>query len=131
MINRRKHHGLHYGFSYFIDSDSKDFTFLFSFADSQSLVTSKTKKMCELLAPHLMQARKRLTIQDNISTLSGKEKVISMWLLKGKTNSEIAVIIDITTHTVKFHIKNIFRKLHVARRQEAIAVLLAARYLGP
>ncbi len=87
--------------------------------------------MCELLAPHLMQARKRLTIQDNISTLSGKEKVISMWLLKGKTNSEIAVIIDITTHTVKFHIKNIFRKLHVARRQEAIAVLLAARYLGP
>ena len=130
VIERRNHYGLYYGFSFFVDSKSKDFTLLFSFASSRASVTTKTKVLCELLGPHLLGACKRVAILELIAMLSEKEKVVAMWLMEGKTNSDIAEIIDITKHTVKFHIQNIFRKLHVVNRHQATAVLLAARYLG-
>ncbi len=130
VIERRNYYGLYYGFSFFIDSESKDFMFLFSFSSSTTIVTSKAKILCQLLGPHLMQALKRVTILEQIATLSEKEKVTAMLITEGKTNCEIAETLDITIHTVKYHIKNIFQKLQATNRQQAIAVLLAARYLG-
>jgi LuxR family maltose regulon positive regulatory protein len=48
-------------------------------------------------------------------------------LLQGRSNKEIARALDMTEHTVKFHLKNIFGKLKVERRTQAIA---RARELG-
>lgn len=130
VIERRNHYGLKSGFSFFINSKSKDFFFLFSFASKKTVVTSRAKVLCDFLGQHLMAARKRIVILDLIATLSKKEKIVATWIMKGKTNMEIAEILHVTTNTVKFHAKNILPKLHVTNRQQAIAILMAERYLS-
>ena len=42
-------------------------------------------------------------------------------LTQGRSNKEIARALDMTEHTVKFHLKHIFAKLKVERRGQAIA----------
>jgi len=130
VIERRKHYGLNYGFSVFIDSENHDFTFIFSIASKKTLVKPKIEVLSKILAPHLIVTRKRLGVQALTATLSSKEKLVATWLMEGKTNWEIAVVLNIAMNTVKYHIKNIFSKLQVTNRQQAIAVLLAGRYLS-
>lgn len=130
VIERRKYYGLNSGFSVFIDSENHDFIFLFSFASKKTLVNLRVEVLCKILAPHLLVTRKRLGVQVLTATLSSKENLVATWLMDGKTNGEIAGILDVAMNTVKFHMKNIFSKLQVTNRQQAIAVLLAERYLS-
>lgn len=58
------------------------------------------------------------------TALTGREKEILKWVKEGKNNWEIASILDITQDTVKFHLKNIFHKLNVTNRSQAISVAL-------
>ncbi|HLT91123.1 MAG TPA: LuxR C-terminal-related transcriptional regulator [Woeseiaceae bacterium] len=53
--------------------------------------------------------------------LSPREREVIHELVQGQSNKTIARTLDLTEHTVKFHLKNIFRKLDVSRRAEAIA----------
>ena len=53
-----------------------------------------------------------------------REKEILVWVKEGKNNWEIASILAITQDTVKFHLKNIFQKLNVANRSQAITAAL-------
>jgi LuxR family maltose regulon positive regulatory protein len=41
--------------------------------------------------------------------------------VQGLSNKEIARALDLTDHTVKFHLRNVFTKLRVERRGDAIA----------
>lgn len=52
--------------------------------------------------------------------LSAREHDVLEELAHGKSNKEIARSLDMTDHTVKFHLKNIFRKLGVDNRIAAI-----------
>jgi DNA-binding CsgD family transcriptional regulator len=56
---------------------------------------------------------------DNIKNLSLREREIFDLILLGKSNKEIASTINISINTVKFHIKNIYEKLHIKNRKEA------------
>jgi len=58
---------------------------------------------------------------DPISTLSRKERDILDALAEGLTNKELAARLGISTNTVKFHLSNIFDKLSVKNRAQAIA----------
>ena len=49
-----------------------------------------------------------------------REQEILRWLHLGKTNWEIARILDISPMTVKNHLQNIFRKLNVQTRDQAV-----------
>jgi DNA-binding CsgD family transcriptional regulator len=40
---------------------------------------------------------------------------------RGRTNAQIAAQLDLTIHTVKFHLGSSYRKLHAANRTDAIA----------
>ena len=53
--------------------------------------------------------------------LSGRELEIMNWVKMGKTNSEIGMILDISTFTVKNHLQRIFRKLNVTNRAQAVS----------
>lgn len=53
--------------------------------------------------------------------LSRREREVVHELVQGLSNKAIARTLDLTEHTVKFHLKNIFRKLDVSRRTQAIA----------
>ncbi|WP_428928697.1 LuxR C-terminal-related transcriptional regulator [Marinibacterium sp. SX1] len=68
--------------------------------------------------------------QDPIQTLSRKERQILDALAKGLTNKELAQELGISTNTVKFHLSNLYEKLSVRNRAQAIAFYYAARSPG-
>lgn len=58
---------------------------------------------------------------DPINSLSRKERVMLEALAKGLTNRELSKELEISTNTVKFHLSNIYDKLGVRNRAQAIA----------
>lgn len=65
--------------------------------------------------------------QDPISQLSRRERVLLEALSKGSTNRELAAELGISVNTVKFHLSNLFEKLSVRNRAQAIAFYYASR----
>ena len=59
-----------------------------------------------------------------LQTLTIREKEILNLLATGKMSKEVANALEITTATVRKHIQNIYEKLHVNTRVEAINVYL-------
>jgi DNA-binding NarL/FixJ family response regulator len=53
-------------------------------------------------------------------SLTDREREVLRSLTSGGTNRDIAETLSISEKTVKTHLNNIFRKLHVARRLEAV-----------
>ncbi len=64
---------------------------------------------------------------DPIHQLSRKERVILEALSKGLTNRELAKELEISTNTVKFHLSNLYEKLSVKNRAQAIAFYYSSR----
>ncbi|SFQ98086.1 response regulator transcription factor [Poseidonocella sedimentorum] len=64
---------------------------------------------------------------DPIQSLSRKERAILEALSKGLTNRELSAELGITTNTVKFHLSNLYEKLSVRNRAQAIAFYYASR----
>lgn len=65
------------------------------------------------------QTNKKLS--PNPSILSERESEILKELMTGKTYYAIALACNISQDTVRFHIKNIYQKLHVHSQAEAVA----------
>lgn len=65
--------------------------------------------------------------QDPIEQLSPREKTLLEALSKGLTNRELAKELGISENTVKFHLSNLFEKLDVKNRAQAIAFFYANR----
>jgi DNA-binding NarL/FixJ family response regulator len=69
-----------------------------------------------------------------IAKLSRQERLIMPLLAEGKTNKEIALQLGLSDKTVKNYLANIFDKLHVKRRTEAVARFVKEKQgtcLGP
>jgi DNA-binding CsgD family transcriptional regulator len=52
--------------------------------------------------------------------LSPREAEVMHWVSEGKTNSEIAIILEVTIHTVNRHVEHILSKLGVESRHKAM-----------
>lgn len=89
----------------------------------------------DLLMPHIDHALKKIEYSEptktlsrtvapiNISALTERELEVVEWIRVGKTNQEIASILNITENTVKSHLKRIYQKLNVSKRAQAVALL--------
>jgi two-component system nitrate/nitrite response regulator NarP len=64
---------------------------------------------------------------DPIHQLSRKERVMLDALSKGLTNRELSKELDISINTVKFHLSNLYDKLSVKNRAQAIAFFYSSR----
>ncbi len=64
-------------------------------------------------------------------TLTEREIETLTWSARGKTSSEIAMIIGLTKRTVDFHIENSRRKLDVATRTEAVVKAASGGLIEP
>jgi DNA-binding NarL/FixJ family response regulator len=65
-----------------------------------------------------------------VELLTRRENEILDLLAKGHTHKEIADSLFISPATVRTHLKNIYEKLHVHSRSEAVAKLLRPRFKG-
>lgn len=65
--------------------------------------------------------------QDPIESLSPRERTLLEALSKGLTNRELARDLKISANTVKFHLSNLFEKLAVKNRAQAIAFYYSNR----
>lgn len=99
---------------------------LFSIADQ---VTPRHIFFIELLLPHLHLAFQRVMAgldksgvpDDAMRPLTARELEILTWVMKGKSNFEIGAIVHLSPLTVKNHLQNIYKKLNVHNRVQAIA----------
>jgi len=78
-------------------------------------------------ALHWIKTRSRAAAKpEGLAQLSRQERLIMPLLADGKTNKEIAMELHLSDKTVKNYLANIFDKLHVKRRTEAVAWFLRA-----
>ncbi len=64
----------------------------------------------------------------NTSLLSDREKQVLNELIEGHGTKAIAEKLFVSLHTVRFHLHNIYKKLHVNSRAEAIAKALKNKF---
>lgn len=81
-----------------------------------------TAQMIEALRAKEDTERRRLLLE----CLSAREHEVLAAIADGRRNREIAVLLAISEFTVKRHVQNILRKLEVATRREAAALLARA-----
>ncbi len=67
---------------------------------------------------------------DPLAGLTAREHELLASLAGGRTNAQIAADMDISLNTVKFHLKNLYGKLTVHNRAQAVACYLKARGIG-
>jgi DNA-binding CsgD family transcriptional regulator len=75
-------------------------------------------------APHIETPVLR-DLARNALGLTGREADVLVLAVTGKTNSEIAAILDLAPGTAKRHLENLYRKLEVGTRTEAATLALA------
>ena len=73
----------------------------------------------DYLAPFIHKSYLNVLKKEKI--LSPREVETLGWVKDGKNTWEISVILNISERTVKYHIKNIFEKLDVVSRPQAVA----------
>ena len=62
-----------------------------------------------------------------LESLTNKERRLLTYVAMGLSNKDLAERLSVSTNTVKWHLRNIFEKLQINNRMQAVAV---ARQLG-
>lgn len=122
------------------DDDDKIFAAICSGASGYLLKTSTPVKylqsieeayqggapMSANIASRVLEIFKQMAASPGKTTeqLSEREKEILVHLVKGLSYKQIALACTITYDTVRFHMKNIYTKLHVSSMTEAVALAI-------
>ena len=72
------------------------------------------------LLDRLAQLSRQATLSSSNDTLSGRETEVLQLMAHGSANKAIAAVLSISESTVKTHVSNIFQKLEVGQRTEAV-----------
>ena len=59
-----------------------------------------------------------------VDELSRRERQIAFFVAKGWTNAQIAASLSLSEQTVKNHLQNMYKKLHVRNRVELVRRVL-------
>jgi DNA-binding NarL/FixJ family response regulator len=62
--------------------------------------------------------------------LTAREKVVLTWVGRGKTSSEIALILDLSERTVNFHCEQAMKRLDVMNRTQAVATAISQQLIS-
>ncbi len=123
--------------------DSIPFVFLTALADRETELKGRrlgaddfvTKPIDFEVLATIVEARlnrvARTEIWSRQVDLTERETDSLTWSARGKTSSEIAVILGLSKRTVDFHIENACRKLNVSTRIEAAVKATSGRLIAP
>lgn len=101
---------------------------LVSLTDNKQFSDS-SDQMFNSLLPYISEAFYRFKSRENETRNSGetenikltpREKEVLTWVSRGKGGWEVGEIIGISERTVKFHLQNIYKKLDVINRAQAV-----------
>lgn len=91
-------------------------------------VLSGGAPMTSEIARHVVASfRRRGSGLDPSVSLTAREEEVLVLLTKGFSNKEIADHLNLSTETVRSHLKNIYTKMHVRSRAEAVAHYMSKR----
>lgn len=80
------------------------------------------------IIPHIAEILMRPSLW-NHPRLTPKEMEIIKWCAHGKSYWEISLVMSISERTVKFHMNNIFKKLDVLNKAQAVARCMSLGYV--
>ena len=83
----------------------------------------RMKVMFDHIVPYLNETYENKGVSPAMA-LTIREKEILLWVRDGKSTWEVASILGISKDTVKFHMKNIFKKLNASSRSQAVTIAL-------
>lgn len=86
------------------------------FDDSYDMIIIKSGKF--------IRGYKQINCIDNYDKLSAREKQIYKLLILGLSNSDIADSLEISYNTVKNHLHNIYKKMGVSDRTQAVVTVI-------
>lgn len=113
---------------------SSQYKTILSFSGEISIIRSSLERFIiplTLVTPLIHEAysriicRQRQNLNDNVY-LTEREREILNWTISGKSVEEIALILSLSRDTIKFHLTNIYRKLNVSNRYQAVSVAIYA-----
>lgn len=105
---------------------------LCSFGEEQQFretVLANQSELQMLLVSVYDEALERREPANRQTVLTPRETEVLTWASLGKTYKEVAMLTSMTSHTVKFHMKNIFAKLEVTNGKSAIRKALQLGYI--
>lgn len=76
-----------------------------------------------MVFPYIDMRRLKL---DPAAELTARERELLAALVSGASNRKLAQHFGVSLHTVKFHLKNVYAKLNVANRAQAVAYFLSS-----
>jgi RNA polymerase sigma factor (sigma-70 family) len=79
----------------------------------------------------VLQDEQKPLLRAAVAPLSVRERRVMQLVCDGKSNLEIAAVLHLSPHTVKNHLKKIFKKLNVNSRGQAAAIALANGMIHP
>lgn len=127
--------GLGDGISFSAASPRQNTACMISVTGDEIYSDPQMVEMLNTLVPHVQHAMLRVVhlapMSSSAMLLSNREYDIFHWMSRGKTNWEIATILDISERTVKFHVANIIRKLNANNRTHAIVLGLQQGLKAP
>ena len=95
--------------------------------------TERDRTVLEVLQPHFTLAHTNIESESlgranrprslKASGLTPREIEVALWLVQGKTNPEIALILDTPSRTIEKHVERILHKLRVGNRALAAVTI--------
>ena len=120
--------GIEYMLQLYLDPGRSDARLEFDRADSD--FGERDRKVLDLLLPHFRQflqaATRRPAATGDASELTSRELEVIAHVAEGLTNSEIAGLLRISTHTVRKHLENAYEKLGTQTRTGAVAAVFGS-----
>jgi DNA-binding CsgD family transcriptional regulator len=128
FIRRLREHELGEGLTFCHKQSGSCAVSLFSFGGQEIAGDSRSQVVLRYMLPYLHEAfvrdNKTQTVAQDCKELTPREKGVLSWAMYGKTNGDIAKLLNISERTVKFHIQNILSKLNASSRAHAVAIAL-------
>jgi DNA-binding CsgD family transcriptional regulator len=79
----------------------------------------------------LVERRAARPRRSGCERLSSKERLVLAELARGNSTDEIGLVLSVSPHTVRTHVKNLMRKLGARTRAHAVAIALSERAIDP
>lgn len=132
--------GLNDGFTFGLPDTKGHFASLFSMAEGDLEYNEREKSLLKILYPVFHNCLSRLTPSlalkpglygkiETDSMITERELEVLKWIGEGKSNWDIGTILTISEDTVKFHIKNLIRRLSVVNRTHLVSTALAMKLI--